>query len=249
MNTARLAAAGAAGLCALSLAACESTQDKSARLAKEAKSEIKQQRGLKITAKNKQAKVVSKGIVQDTTGVAVAVTVHNTGPTQVDVPIAITVSGKGGKRLYANDAPGLDPSLVSIPVLRKGETTTWVNNQIIAASKATRVKVVVGNGKKAPAGSPPTITLSSLETGRDADGPFVHGRASNQSETAQRRLTISCVAASDGVIKAAGRSVLEKLPAKADSKRPARFTAFLIGKPGDAPVKCAAPAVTWKGKS
>lgn len=242
-------AAGAVCLCALPLAACESTQDKSARLASEAKSELKEQHGLEIKARNKDAKVVTKSIVQDPTGVAVAVEVHNSGPTQVDVPIAITVTGKGGKRLFANDTPGLDASLVSIPILKKGETTTWVNNQITAASKATRVKVVVGNGKAAPAGSPPKISLSAVEKDRDADGAFVHGRANNRSPAAQRRLTISCVAVSGGKVTAAGRSVLDKLPAKSESKKPTRFTAFLIGNPGDAPVRCAAPAVTWKGSN
>lgn len=226
----------------------ESTQDKSARLAKQAAAEIRQaEKGLEIRRASRTITVVSKQVVQDPTGVAAVVQLRNRGRTQVNVPIAVTVLGAGGRKLYANTIPGLDRSLVSAPLVPRGRTTLWINNQITVAGRSRSLKVRVGDGTPAPARTAPRITLSKLRQGRDEDGAYVEGVVTNRSAVLQKRLTISCVSVAGGRVRAAGRSVIEKLPPAAQARKPTRFTAFFIGKPAGGAITCTAPAVAWKG--
>ena len=242
----------AAVLCTLALPGClgvETTQEKSARLAKENKGLLKADTGLDVGKTNTSVKVIAKAVVQDPTGVAAVVRVKNNGPTQTGVPVLVTVLGKNGKKLYANNIPGLDDSLTKIPVLQRGETFTWINNQIRVTGKARTLKVTIGTGKTAPKGATgPKTTLSALALNRDAEGAFVEGKARNTTSTIQKRLTIFCIAQSGTTIKAAGRSVIEKMPPKSAVK-PTRFNAFFIGKPAGARVQCQAPPVILNGGS
>lgn len=251
--SARMAfSACAAMLCAIALPGClgvETTQEKSARLAKENKGLLKADKGLDFGKKSTTVKVVAKTVIQDPTGVAAVVRVKNTGPTQTALPMLITVLGKGGKSLYSNDIPGLDDSLTKIPVLQRGETLTWINNQIKVTGRARSIKVTIGTGKPAPKGATgPKTTLSALELGRDADGAYVQGKARNTTTTPQKRLTVFCVALGGGTVLAAGRSVIEKLPPKT-ARKPTRFNAFFIGKPRGGRVQCSAPPVILNGGS
>jgi len=244
--------AAAATLCLIALPGClgvETTQEKSARLAKENKGLLKAETGLKVGKTNASVKVLAKTVIQDATGVAAVVQVKNTGPTQTGVPVLVTVLGKGGKKLYVNNTPGLDDSLIKIPVLQRGETQTWVNNQIKVDGRARSVTIRIGTGKTAPKGaSGPKTTLTALELGSDAEGAYVQGKARNTTATVQKRLTVFCIAQSGGTIQAAGRSVIEKLPPKSAVK-PTRFNAFFIGKPKGARVQCSAPPVVLNGGS
>ncbi len=243
---------GAALLCMLALPGClgvETTQEKSARLAKENKGLLKAETGLDVGKTSTAVKVIAKTVIQDPTGVAAVVRVKNNGPTQTAVPVLVTILDKNGKKLYVNDIPGLDDSLTKIPVLQRGETFTWINNQIKVTGKARALKVRIGTGKPAPKGaSGPKTTLSALELGRDADGAYVQGKARNTTSTIQKRLTVFCIAQSGTTIKAAGRSVIEKMPPKTAAK-PTRFNAFFIGKPAGARVQCKAPPVILNGGS
>ncbi len=99
----------------------ETTPEKSAKKAKTAVNSIAHQKGLAIGKLNATIKVQDTAIVQDANGVAAVVRVKNTGSTQVALPLAITVSDAKGKKLYANDTPGLDASLTSLPVLGAGQ--------------------------------------------------------------------------------------------------------------------------------
>lgn len=243
---------GAAVACLVALPGClgvETTQEKSARLAKENKGLLKADKGLDVGKTSSSVKVLAKAVLQDPTGVAAVVRVKNTGPTQTGVPVLVTVLGKRGKKLYSNDIPGLDDSLTKIPVLQRGETFTWINNQIKVDGRARSLKVTIGTGKPAPKGAVgPRTTLSALQLGRDAEGAFVQGKARNTTTTIQKRLTVFCIAQSGTTIKAAGRSVIEKMPPKSAAK-PTRFNAFFIGKPAGARVQCKAPPVILNGGS
>src|SRR3954463_4649743 len=89
----------------LSLSGClgvETTPEKSARAAAKAKTAVTAQKGLTIGAVNAQVKVVDASLVQDPNGVAAVVRLKNTGPTQVTLPIAVTVADAQGEKLYAN---------------------------------------------------------------------------------------------------------------------------------------------------
>jgi hypothetical protein len=226
----------------------ETTPEKSAAKAKLAVNSIKNQKGLVLGKVNAAIKVEDSALVQDANGVAAVVRVKNTGSTQVTLPVAITVSDAKGKKLYANDAPGLDASLTSLPVLGAGQEAVWVNNQILIAGKASKVAAQVGAAKgKAVAGALPKIVLSEIEAGRDEDGNYAKGIVANQSAIAQKRLVISCVARDGDTVLAAGRAVVDRLAPAAESKKPTTFTVFFIGDPKQAKLTCTAPPTVLSG--
>jgi hypothetical protein len=247
---ARALALGLGVLALPALSGClgvETTQDKSAAKAKLAKKAITGQKGLSIAKTNPDVKVVASGLVQDPNGVAAVVHLKNTGRTQAVLPVAITVSDATGKKLYANNVPGLDPSLVSLPVLKSGQEADWVDNQILVAGKAKAVAAGVGAAKSEPAGALPRITLSTPQIGRDEDGTFAKGTVRNDSAVAQKRLVISCVARKGQAILAAGRGIVDRLAPAAEAKKATHFTVFFIGDPKGAPVTCSAPPTVLSG--
>jgi hypothetical protein len=235
----------------VSLGGClgvETTPEKSANKAKTATNSIANQKGLTIGRLNAAIKVEDATIVQDANGVAAVVRVKNTGSTQVTLPVAITVSDAKGKKLYANDAPGLDASLTSLPVLGARQEADWVNNQILVAGKASKVAARVGAAKgKAGAGALPKIVLSNIKAGRDEDGDYAKGIVANASAIAQKRLVVSCVARDGDKVLAAGRAVVDRLAPAAESKKPTTFTVFFIGDPQQAQLACAAPPTVLSG--
>jgi hypothetical protein len=246
---------GLLGLVALSLVlggclGVATTPEKSVKKAKAAGSRIAHQEGLIIGRRNTAVKVEDSAIVQDANGVAAVVRVKNTGPVQVTLPLAITVSDAKGKKLYANDTPGLDASLTTLPVLDAGEETDWVNNQILVAGKASKVVAQIGAAAgKAGAGGLPKIVVSDVEAGRDEDGSYVKGTVANQSAIAQKRLVVSCVARKGDKVVAAGRAIVERLAPAAGSPKPTTFTVFFIGDPRQAELACAAPPTVLSGKT
>jgi len=243
-------ALGLAALVPFALTGClgvETTQDKSAAKAKLAVDRIKNQTGLTIAKVNPDVKVEQSAVVQDPNGVAAVVHVKNTGSTQVAVPVAITVSDAAGKKLYANDAAGLDPSLVSLPVIAAGQEAYWVNNQILVAGKAKDIKAEVGAAKAGAPADLPKITLADVTVGHDEDGTYAKGTVRNESPIEQRRLTVSCVALEGAKVLAAGRAVIERLPAAAAATKPTPFTVFFIGDPKHAKLTCSAPPTVLTG--
>jgi hypothetical protein len=232
-------------LATLGLTGClgvETTPEKSRRAEAKAAKELKtQQVGLKIGKPNASIEVEASSIVQDPNGVAAVVRIKNTGSTQATVPIAITIDDAKGKKLYANDIPGLDPSLTSVAVVRAGETVDWVNNQILVAGRAAKVAAVVGAAQGKPPGTLPKIAISGVVHDKDEDGFFAQGTIANESDVPQKRLVVTCVAREGDRVIAAGRAVVEKLDPAKTLKKPTKFTVFFIGDPKRAELRCSAP--------
>ncbi len=232
-------ALGLVGLTALA-AGCQSTQSKSAELAESAGA-VTQQKGLKIGKKSRDVKVSRALVLSDENGGAAVVELRNTGKkTLVDVPIAIDVR-KSGKSVFANDAPGLEPSLVSVAALRPGESLAWVNDQVFATGP--KVEATVGaTDKRAPA-KLPEIAVGPPKLGGDpTSGIAVEGKVSNRSDLPQRKLVIYAVARKGGKVVAAGRGQVERLKPGAS----ASYQIFFIGNPEGAQVELAAPPTTFK---
>jgi hypothetical protein len=226
----------------------ETTREKSAKRARLAAHRIANQKGLTIGKVNPSVRVEQSAVVQDPNGVAAVIRIKNRGSTQAGVPVAVTVSDAHGKKLYANNIPGLDPSLVSVSVLEAGQDTYWVNNQILVAGKAKGLKAEVGVARvPAVSGSVPKITLAGIHEGHDQDGFFAKGSVRNDSSVAQKRLVISCVARAGQKIHAAGRAIIERLPPASEAKKPTSFTVYFIGDPKGAPLDCAAPPTVLPG--
>jgi hypothetical protein len=243
VRRARRPAVVAAGLAvAVALAGCESTQDKSAAIGRRAK-QVTREKGLRIGARNTAVVVGRRVVVQDRNGVAAVVELRNTDARgQAGVPVALTVRDARGRSLYTNTAPGLAPALVSVPVLGRGQTVFWVNNQVTAAGRAASLDVRVGAAQGRAPARVPRIAVTGLTPGSDSDGAFAKAVVRNASQVAQRQLTVYCVARRGGRIVAAGSAFVPALPAGGR----APVTIFFIGDPAGATLEAAAPATVLR---
>jgi hypothetical protein len=220
--------------------ACESTQQESARLERQAKRTTPARDGLRIARPSRLVKVLAATVVRDSEGAAVAVTVHNDSGTALrGVPVAIAVHAADGRTVFENDSPGLEAALVSVPSLPAHATLTWVDDQAPVDGEPSKVAAKVG---EAPAVSAlPQIAISGLHAIDDPDnGPGAAGTVRNRSRVAQTDLVVFVVARRGGRVLAAARAVLPSLPAGAS----ASFQAFLVGDPRGARLEASAPAGT-----
>ncbi|UGS35181.1 hypothetical protein [Capillimicrobium parvum] len=225
------------------LAGCSSTQDKAARKRAEAKT-IVQQKGLEVARTNPGVKVLGSQVLHDEYGTAAVVELRNrTKADMVAVPVAIDVADADGKSVFRNDAPGLEPSLVSAALLPARERVVWVNNQVAAAGKPVSLTVRVGKAKRRAPRRVPRIEVSGLRAHRDRDGPSVTGVIRNRSKIAQKRLTVYGVARRGDRVVAAGRAVIDRLDPDPTPK-PVHFTIYFIGDPTGAQLDVFAPPVT-----
>jgi hypothetical protein len=232
----------ATACCALLLlvAGCESSQDKSARLAKQGGKAFTA-KGLDVKHENPDIKVTATTVLQDNNGAATVVVLHNSGSTaQVNVPISIDVLGPGRKSVFKNDAPGLEPSLVSAPLLQPKSDFIWVDDQVTPTGAAKSVAVKVGRSpsSRPPGGKPPQLVVSPPKITNDpVSGVEAAGTVTNKSKVEQRALIIYCVAIRGNRVVAAGRSGIARLvPGK---KKP--YHVYFIGNPTGARLSLTAP--------
>jgi hypothetical protein len=222
---------------ALVATGCESTQDKSAKIAAEL-GPVKQEKGLKISRESKDVKVVDTTLLSDEVGTAVAVVLRNTGDEDlIDVPIAIDVLDASGKSVYTNTIPGIEPALTAMPFLGAGEEAVWVNDQVLAAGKPAGVEVRVGASDATFSGEQPAVSVSDPKLEGDPyTGVAAGGDVLNQSGEDLTRLLLYGVAREGGRIVAAGRGAIE--PLKANGKK-APYNIYFIGDPRGAEVTVA----------
>ncbi|MDX6665884.1 MAG: hypothetical protein QOG68_2090 [Solirubrobacteraceae bacterium] len=243
----RAAALAATLLAAVVLSACESTQDKAAKVRAAGEQALAGRKGLRITQLNKDVSVTGKTILHDANGTAVVVELVNKGKQdEAQVPIGIELTDAKGKKMFANDAPGLEPALVSMPLLPRDKDSFWVHNQIIATGVPAKLAVKVGLPKTTdvPA-KPPHITLSDIKLDHDDSGAFVTGQVHNRSSVLQKRVTIFCIAKKGGKIIAAGRGVVDKLP-PSPTPKPIRFSVYFIGNPAGGTLHFTVPPVVLR---
>jgi hypothetical protein len=221
-------------LCALAVAGCESSQAKSARLAKAARTRP-QEKGVKVTTQNPGVRVVATTLLHDQYGSAAVVELRSkaTKP-QADLPLAFTVTD-GGKQVFANDSPGLADTLTHVPLLLAKEHVWWVHDQVSAERGKVAAKVGASTAKL-PA-KLPRLVASGLKLEQDPDGAYTSGKLRNDSAVAQLELVIYAVAEQGGKIVAAGRAGIDRL--KAHGTKP--FKVFWIGNPKGASVHVFAP--------
>jgi hypothetical protein len=213
---------------------CESTQDKSAKIAAEL-GPVRQEQGLKIAKRSKDVEVVSSTLLTDQAGSAVVVRLRNrSNEDLVGVPIAIDVLDAKGKSVYRNDIPGIEPALAAVPFIPAGGETEWVHDQILATGKPAKVKVVVGEGGQPFDGELPKTSVSAPKIEGDPfSGILAGGNVTNESGEDLDRLLLYAVARKDGKIVAAGRGAIE--PFK-DKPKPFPYNVYFIGDPRGAAV-------------
>jgi hypothetical protein len=223
---------------ALALAGCESTQDRSARLEAQAAEQRDPGEGLVVTRKAAGIRVVRTAMLKDANGSAVVVELRNRSRrTMASLPISVQVLDAAGKRLYANDAPGIDESLVSVPAIEARGRLLWVHDQVTASGDLARVRARVGVGGRRVERLPRIAVTGVRLEGDPVSGVLAGGRLTNRSDVEQRRLVVYAVAERGRRVVAAGRAIVPRLrPGKS-----ARFSAFFIGDPRGAQLRVAAP--------
>jgi hypothetical protein len=231
-------------LCAVAVAGCESSQTKSARLAKAPRNSATE-KGIEVTTENPAVRVLSTALVHDKYGTAAVVELRSKArAAQAELPLSFTVTGAGGKRLFANDSPGLANTLTHVPLLRAGEHVWWVHDQV-QGDAAKRVEAKVGTSKTKLPAKLPRLVPGGLKLEQDPDGAYTSGKLRNDSSVTQLELVVYAVAEKGGRIVAAGRAGIDRLPAR----RSKLFKVFWIGSPAGARVRLfTPPTVLEEGK-
>jgi hypothetical protein len=225
---------------AVASSGCESSQAKSARLAKSAKG-LLHQKGLTITHENADVKVAKTTVLHDANGTAAVVWLRNgTGRAQARVPVAIDVADAHGTSLFKNNSPGLATSLVAAPLVPAHHRALWVNDQVIASGKPAKVTAKLGASGAVPSGSLPRIEISGVKLEQDVDGTVARGRVVNRSKVVQRDLVIFGVVERNGKIVAAGRGIVARVP-PAPTPKPIHFAVYFIGDPRHGSLHLEAP--------
>jgi hypothetical protein len=234
----------ALALVALTLTACESNQERSAKLEKAAKHREHEalqrrelaQRALTITRPSTRVKVIATAVVHGSEGDAAIVTLRNSSSTSLrDVPIRIAVRNARGASIYTNATPGLSPTLLSVALLPAHNVVTWIDDQVQGTGVPASVSAQVGEGTPA-AGAIPRISVE----GAHLSEAQAEGTVANHSAVVQQELVVDAVARRAGRIVAAGRAVL----AQAGAGAPAPFQIFFVGDPSGAQLEVSAPATT-----
>lgn len=230
----------------LALAGCESNAQRSAKLEKAALAQRRAhpqatQKGVIVTHENPRVKVLNTTVIHDANGVAAAVILRNESSKPLhDAPIAITVNDAKGAVLYQNNSPGLDTALISVPLLKPGAETVWIDDQIQATGVPAQLHARVGEAPIAP-GALPKVSVSAIHTFEDpTNGVGVEGTVNNSSKVSQQKLVVYVLGRRGGRIVAAGRAVLPEVPA--GQKAP--FQVFCIGSPQLAKLEASAPPTT-----
>jgi len=227
------------------LTACQSTQSKSAELEAEGSTQLLSKDGLEIKRRNPDVKVTSTAVLSGSEGSsAVVVDLHNDSDQNLtEIPILIEVTNAKGKPFYANDIPGLEPALASVPYIPAHGDAEWVNDQVLGVGKPKAVKVTVGTGGGTYSGEIPAIEVSEPKLeGDPVSGVSATGDVVNETGEDQRRLLIYVVARKGDEVVAAGRGAIEHL--KPERKK-LKYTVFFVGDPSGAELKLSEfPALT-----
>ncbi len=232
----------ALALVALTLTACESNQERSAKLEKAAdthkgeaarRRELAQQ-ALRITHTSTKVKVLASAVVSGSEGAAAVLSLRNTSNTTLsDVPIQIDVRDAQGASVYRNDIAGLSATLLSVSLIPAHATLTWIDDQVQASAKPVSVSARVGEG------TPVAGTVSAMSvTGAHLSEAQAEGNLVNHSSVEQPELVIDAVARRAGRVVAAGRALLAQAPAGASTP----FQIFFVGNPHGATLEFSATA-------
>jgi len=224
--------------------ACESNQERSAKLEKAAKQHEGEaarhralaQRALTITRESTKVKVTATAIVHGSEGAAAVVSLRNISGTPLrDVPVQITVRDARGASVYTNAVAGLSPTLASVALIPAHAALTWIDDQVQATGTPASVSAKVGEGT-AVSGAIPQLSVAGAHLSEaHAEGSLV-----NHSAVGQQEVVVDAVARRGGTIVAAGRAVLASAPAGTSTP----FQIFFVGDPSGAQLEVSAPAST-----
>ena len=226
------------------LAACESSQDKNARL-KAQGTGLEAEKAVSVGRENPDVKVAEKTSITDENGTAVIVRLDSSSSRdQVDLPIIFELTDASGEPVGDNAVPGIQRTLTHATVVPARKESWWVNDQVVAAGEASTVKVQVGTSTtpvpKEILDFKPTEPVLRNDP---IDGIVASGKVTNPTGQEQRKVLITIVGTRGRKVVAAGRGVVAKLkPNKA-----ARYSVFFIGNPKGAKLEISATPTLFEG--
>ncbi len=180
----RVLAMAGCGVMGVSLSACESTEQESAKLNQEGQQLLAGQGALKLGAVNHSVKISDVSLLTSSGRAAVAMRLTGTSTSgQVNVPVLVNVSGPGGKLLYSNETGGLEASLQHVSLPRTGQPVWWVDDQVLlpqgASDSSAKVSVHVGDGTG-------SARSDGRRSARDRRPPWRAGRPEHRVGEARR---------------------------------------------------------------
>lgn len=215
-TAAKLAVLAGVGGAAVLLTGCVTTQDRNARAKLSAERQIAAREPLRLGARNAQVDVSSATLVRGrdrARTAAVVVELRSRSATPLtDLPIAVGVRLRGGKRLALNSGRDLSWFETHVAALAPGATTTWVLTARRRVPAGARAYAQVGVPSAKPgsrASSLPRLRASDLGGGRV--------RVRNDSDVPQIDLPVYAVARAGGRAVAAGRVSIPKLSGKRET--------------------------------
>jgi hypothetical protein len=195
--------AGAAVL----LTGCVTTQDRNARAKLSAERQIAAREALRLGARNPEVDVAGAAFVRTRGRTAVVVDLRSRARTPLtDLPIAVGVRTRAGKKLALNGGRNLDWFETHVAALAPGAVTTWVFTARRRVPPGARAYARVGVPASTPgsrAASLPRLQASDVGGGRV--------RVRNGSDVPQVDLPVYAVARAGARYVAAGRASIPKL--------------------------------------
>jgi hypothetical protein len=222
----------------VTVSACESTAQESARIGREGKQSAASAPGaLKLGAVNHGVRVSDVTLLSGSGRAAVAVRLTGTSPhPQANVPVLVNVTGTGGRSVYSNATGGLEPSLQRVTLLRPQQAEWWVDDQVLTSRSVGGVKVRVGTGRELRSGSPAAaVETAGVHLGQQGGLSVLSGKIINRSAGAVTKLPVFAVALRGGHVVAAGRAVVNTLAGPSGASAP--FQIFLVGNPTGASIE------------
>ncbi len=227
-----------------SLSACESSQDKSAKLEAQGAG-LEEEKAVSVGRENPDVKVAEKTSITDENGTAVVVLLDSSSPRdQVDLPVIFDLTDASGQSVGDNATPGIQRTLTNATVVPGRAETWWVNDQVVAAGEPQEIKVQVGTSntpvpREIPDFKPTEPTLKN----DPIDGLVAVGKVTNPTSEEQRKVLVTIVASKGGKVVAAGRGIV----AKVKPNKGARYSVFFIGNPKGAKLDVAATPTLFEG--
>lgn len=228
---------------ALLLVACETTQEKSARLEAQGV-DLRAEKKVELKRTNRDLEVTGQYLLTDQYGSAVVLRIRNTSSKgQVSVPIQVDVRDAKGKSVYRNDQEGYEDGLLNLQMIGPNETTWWVNDQVLATGRPASFKYEIGTPAGVYPDKVPEVEVSKPRIEIDpTSGIFATGTAVNKSAIDQEEMLLYAVAVKNGKVVAAGRGQIPNL--RADGKK-LTYNIFFIGDPKGAKVEVFATPDTF----
>lgn len=234
----RCVVAGAAIVCAGSLAGCVTTQETAARLRLNSARILASQNSTRVTVAGHTVAVTGIALVAAPHQTGFVVTVRNPGARSIsDLPISVGYRVRGRRDVYLNAGSVSAYFDSHLPAVAAHSSLTWVYAAPQRLPRGARPFAHVGSVPAVP-GAAMTVAPAIQAGVRTAGGGNVVTVAvHNLSGVPQLQLPVYAVAERDGRTVAAGELTLSQLAGDATQTLQLR----LLGRVGSSPVRVQAP--------